>query len=308
MSHSCVNASKSTAVEPYYNCTYTISDGRGFSFWRVVDGTSDIDPQAGNLAFAATPYVSSSYNESNRVYLDTWLMVDAISATATTCGLWYCLQAYNVSVDNGDQTQVIVGNWSETDVDPTTSRSSFNFTNIPEIMRSGDGYSVAMGGMFEGPLIESGNATFGYHPAWHYYSSDHIRSLIDIEDHDYWIDQFALGMSNNVRSDGITSAPADQYAGQVFTTIPYVHVRWAWLGFPIVMVASSLAFLVACVWQTQRLHVKSYKSDGLELLLARLDIDREIEDLDRKELQGEAVWLDDAGHNPVFRKRNDENA
>lgn len=267
--------------------------------------------QGGNLAFAVDGwYNSAHYNESNYMYLDTWLMMNATQSppTATTCGLWFCVQAYNISVSNGIQTQQIVGNWSES----TYSRWNFsneewyNFTDVPKEMEIGDPYAIAGGVMIafdQNGIFEDGNVTFGVDSMdFYYYTSVTVRSLMSIADYHSWIDLFAMGMSNNVRATGTARTPASKYAGEVFSSVPYVHVRWPWLVFPAGMVTASVLFLIACIWQTKRMHVQPYKSDALALLLATLKIGEEGHYIKRRELEEERVWLDTREEDAAFRR------
>lgn len=298
------------------NCTYTLLDGDGFVLWRVAHAaTGEFFQGDGDLAFAIVDsYASENYNESNYIYLDRWLMIDARSATATTCGLWFCVQTYNISVDNGNQTQDVVGIWNETDYqfdkryEYPDLPETFNFTNIPDDIGAINGYSVGFTAvqMFERyAMLGTSNAYFSYDlHDWFftYATSNTIRSVMEISDYNLWIERFALGLSNNVRSIGSASQNASLYAGKVLTSVPYVHVRWAWLSFPAIMIVAALVFLVACMWQTQRLHVGAYKNDALTLLLAKLDTEGETQEVERIEIEEQAAWLDDSDTFLRFRR------
>jgi len=75
-------------------------------------------------------------------------------------------------------------------------------------------------------------------------------------DLDEWKSRIAQTMTNAIR----VSFPApvnNRYTGTMSQMEPFIHVRWAWLTFPILMVLSSLVFLVASIVQTRRLRVRA---------------------------------------------------
>lgn len=286
----------------YNNCTYTITEGHGvdgeaYSFW-MTDVSQWTGDHSGELAFAVTHYTSSHYNESKYLYLDTWLIVNATgtSPNAVTCGLWFCVQAYDIKVVNGIQTQQSIGNWSETNYNGTDGLTGgwINFTNVPADMQRGDDYAVLNEVLYafdQNPIFAGANVTYGLDTYEYAYSSDIVRSLMSVTNYHSWIDLFALGMANNVRAWSGISTPAHVYAGQAFTSVTYVHVRWPWLAFPAAMVTASIAFLVACIWQTKRLRVQAYKSDALALLLATLDVGDEHMLLEKRKIERRRVEL-----------------
>lgn len=244
-SYTCVGVNNSADDYLGNNCTYHVSEGQapgwdgytpGYTFWT--------NYEQGSLAYiVVSGYKTKHYNQSNYAYIDTWLMIDAseesaTAVTATTCGLWFCVQAYEANVTNGNPTQEIVGNWSETD-NPYNRYgidAYINFTNVPERIRLNATYAVndyVLTAFEQNPIFSDANATYGYDLlTWYDYSDTTVRALMSIVDYDAWIDLFALGMTNNVRSTGTSSLPASTYAGTVLTSVGLVHVRWPWLVFP----------------------------------------------------------------------------
>jgi hypothetical protein len=68
----------------------------------------------------------------------------------------------------------------------------------------------------------------------------------NITDH---MEKIAIAITNVVRSD---ANGAEFVKGQAFTPETYVEVKWAWLVFPLAMLALCLAFLIATMVQTSR--------------------------------------------------------
>lgn len=61
------------------------------------------------------------------------------------------------------------------------------------------------------------------------------------------MDRMATVLSNMIRTVGDTETYLD---GKAYTREVYVHVRWGWLAFPLVLLVLSLAFLIATIMKT----------------------------------------------------------
>lgn len=62
-----------------------------------------------------------------------------------------------------------------------------------------------------------------------------------------------------------------RYAPTVFTNETFVRVRWAWLVFPLSLLAGGHVFLSATIWQTKQRRVQPWKARRIPLLLASID-------------------------------------
>jgi len=318
--YSCDSDSESGS-EDAMSCNYTLPEGQaygseepGYSFWTSPTGYASEDPTDGAIpAFILVSGYSTQYTNKTYAYLDTWLMINSSAGTVTAaaCGLWFCVQAYETSINNGILTQTITGNYSEANLteenltEVLESNGWANITNVPEDIQRDATYGVygdVLIAFGTNPIFTDATVYYGSPiPTFYGYNSTTARSLQSIPDYNAWIDQFALGMSNNVRSTGFSTTPESTYAGQVLTSTPYVHVRWPWLAFPAAMVVASLLFLLACIWQTSHLNVDPLKGDALALLLASVDVDIQRESASRWKIAGEKVWLESEG-NGVFRR------
>ncbi|KAK5683200.1 hypothetical protein LTS10_004731 [Elasticomyces elasticus] len=310
MTHTCVGVpgqGDGGDVIDMTNCTYTLPEGQlriydappGYKFWTTPSGLSVGGKPV--LAYVVVGgYVTQYHNNTNYAYLDRWLMINTSTnaVNANVCGLWLCVQTYETNVSDGILSQRITGNWSETD-------GPINFTSISSSLENAAAYSVnanVLRAFDQNPIFPNANITYGLIiPPYHTYSSAAVRSLANIVDHDAWIDLFALGMSNNVRSTGTSSTPPSAYAGTASTSVPYVHVRWPWLAFPAAMVAASILFLVACIWQTSYLGADPWKSDALALLLASVDEQVKGDTASRWKVERQKVWLDPVESTVIFR-------
>ncbi|EMC98273.1 hypothetical protein BAUCODRAFT_129986 [Baudoinia panamericana UAMH 10762] len=84
-------------------------------------------------------YESSTYNESDVVYITRFLVLDssgrnATSALAYTCGVWMCVQTINHTVELAAQAETVGFSFSHTDYNLRANPNQvwFNFTSLPE--------------------------------------------------------------------------------------------------------------------------------------------------------------------------------
>lgn len=191
--------------------------------------------------------------------------------TASECALWFCVQTFNTSVQFGVLTESKFKSWSYL-ADNGTAFSHFEqsswrtVTNIPPKFNTAfsSNYSIQNSGkvklrdyvantirnaadmtMIPGQKNDAASA---------FTQAIYYRSFAG--DLDEWISRIAQTMTNAIR----VSFPApvnNRYTGTMSQMEPFIHVRWAWLTFPILMVLSSLVFLVASIVQTRRLRVRA---------------------------------------------------
>lgn len=256
-----------------------------------------------------------------------------------TCGMWACVQAYNSSVTGGVQSQVVTANWSKGETVASSEASAgpwFQFTNLPEELFNSKNITFTIGaattaaflntGGLQGDSLLEGNVTWG--PGGQLsntiiYSSDLAQYIFQGENWHYWIDQVALSMTNEIRkaslnSEGVytSSVSSDfwtnfttqdivntnvsRFEGQAWSIVPVVHVRWAWLCFPALMVAGSVVILGASMLQTIRHHIEPRKSSIVPLMVA--SVDEDLQKRDWKEVGEERIWFDDSSTPGMFRR------
>jgi hypothetical protein len=210
------------------------------------------------------------------------------------CSLSLCLQALNISVDFGHQTQ-----------NTLLSNSGFNESTFIDFQidfldkaNQTPGYNIAPGEQFSynfttltaiGELLQPlfvGNVMISEseitgkindEPAVTNkftsvnYSSNVIGAMWKASsDLDTWIENIALAMTNSIRTTS-AAAPNPYYDGKVFQNVTLVKVRWAWLAFPVSVLLFSLLFLSVSIFQTRQSNVPVWKDNALALLLLRTD-------------------------------------
>lgn len=84
------------------------------------------------------------------------------------------------------------------------------------------------------------------------------------------MDRIAMSMTNHMRNTADTKSAA---VGTAFRMQTIVRARWLWATFPVVLLALTVAFLLATVLVTFRNKVPIWKSSSLASLLHGLDDD-----------------------------------
>lgn len=232
----------------------------------------------GRLYLASFDAIGTAWNNTAYQALPTLTDPDAVGAAE--CGLWFCVQAYNISTNFGIQNQTPLMIWDK--VRFSNNGMLWNFVDVPANFNVAEGTQFQVGLKAQAAVgdaltaILSGSAyerSDGYEQQ---FSNDGIQGiwqgLTYGETETAWIENLALSMSNTVR----LTAPANtnpRYARQAYSTDAFVHVRWSWLAFPAAMVVGSILFLLASIWQTSRSGVPAWKGSPLELLFFRLSED-----------------------------------
>lgn len=200
---------------------------------------------------------------------------DVSKLSAFECALWYCVQAYNISVNNNVLNQTIVDTWSTVKgLNELSGPGSLTFTDIPEHFNvnpnssfwvNDDSYLVAqsaLSGAFAGKAVAGEGIVYSgtwTEAIWH--SWDDIGQLVA---------NVATSMTNNIRQ----TSPAESlemYAGQAYREKLFVQVRWKWMILPIALVVFSVLFLIATMIETRSNKVLAWKGSALALLMADVD-------------------------------------
>ena len=94
-------------------------------------------------------------------------------------------------------------------------------------------------------------------------------ALFHVKNWNFWFDQMARSMNNNIRSVG--TLPSPQYGSTMLNTIPVIHTPWPWFAYPLIILSASNVFLLLCIWQTSRRNMEPWKDNGLAVLRSTVD-------------------------------------
>ncbi|KAL3417460.1 hypothetical protein PVAG01_11460 [Phlyctema vagabunda] len=264
-------------------CNYTMPSGTGVSDMRtlfslqtsfVVNQLWNANHTTYNRSDPTIPYLSV-FDMFGANYLGTTF---GVNTTATQCALWFCIEAYDISVENGIQTQKTLNNWSTVAaVDSPTFNLTANrtFIDIPDYMNTRPESNYMIGGVAIDALSNSlskvfnGSVTAGMSSATYGYGDNEFVQGIwnGTGDPQSWIKNVALSLTNNVRSMAATNESAAAYSGIARSSEIFVHVRWGWITYPIVLVLLSIAFLALSITESIRGDVSAWKGSPLAVLL-----------------------------------------
>ena len=199
---------------------------------------------------------------------------DSNDALAVECAMWYCVQTYRASVENSVMSQEALVSWRNDSA--TLDQPSDLFYNV-------SAYNLSMGtdtNMFKVSYLAAkalnsfmartftGNG--GMNTTGSAFSSDIMQALYNTDNLTARIGNLAISMSNNIRQQNDTVASPSH--GTAWKSETYVHVRWAWLSFPIAVIALALAFLVGSIFETAYRKILVWKSSNLALLFHGQDL------------------------------------
>ena len=212
------------------------------------------------------------------------------STVASECALWMCVQAFEMSMVNADQTQVVMQEFSQIKNANTVLVDgglfdNITFQDIPSTMnpRPDGNYTVGTGAYwaFQYYLSPTFSGSVSLRAESKVSSSDVIEAIwSSTADLDKWIKTVATSLTNAIRADktnGNQNVTLDAvqdafYNGQAYQ-LGY-DVRWPWIILPVVLVVWSLIILATTMIKTARSPVRAWKGSPLAMLF--MDVDDQI--------------------------------
>ncbi|KAI9051366.1 hypothetical protein LZ554_004413 [Drepanopeziza brunnea f. sp. 'monogermtubi'] len=286
-------------------CNYTMPTGTVFSS-PVVSRIQNPLFQVTTLDSGGSKY---NYSSSERAYVGVFDAIGApwgenyaenSSITATECGLWICVQAYNISSSKGVQTQKTIGNFSTLAAKDTSSQNKRQAKGVPDSSSSSSS-SVTANRTFAAipasmnPMPNESFSVYGLSlvstsnglgalegtveggVGTKYYSTNFIGSIWNNTaggDLDPWVKRLALSMTNNLRTNPgspSTDTTRSFYAGTSYHNQLFFRIRWVWLALPIFLVIASLLFLIGSIVRSARSGLEVFKGSPLALLFSDID-------------------------------------
>ena len=274
-----------------YWCNYTMPSGSVLKLW-------DFDkPQIGStqVGFAVASNSEGTYYKVQNDYA-YFANFDIMGAPfnafpsqviqqdmqAFERALWMCVQVYNVTVDTGKLIQDVVYQLDELNTHGFDPTGNVTFKPLPDIKGvrgipqftvgsmsilalssffGGQPFGTPYGNVMTGNISLSGQvikapSSYLMTGIWH-----------GTQDIDAWITNMARSLSNSIR----TYKPLvdSRYNGTAQAI--GVHVRWAWLVLPLILVALTALVLVSAILRTASSPVKAWKGSPLAFLLFDVD-------------------------------------
>lgn len=188
---------------------------------------------------------------------------------AEECAIWFCLKAYNVSIDSGKFRQDTVQVWAEASPDEDLSHGvgveTRHFVRVPEIFAAGEnvtyGAKVAVAKAVNATLQSTLNSDprdgvvswSGHYGAYQYFS-DRTQSLWNSRRNlSGWTENVAESLTAIIRQDGAMADPDQSsglFSGRAQIVQDIVFVRWVWIVYPLIILVGGLTHFAVTVWQS----------------------------------------------------------
>ncbi|KAF9876936.1 hypothetical protein CkaCkLH20_05782 [Colletotrichum karsti] len=149
------------------------------------------------------------------------------------CALWFCMQTYNITVEESDLKQTVDHNWSTTrfENENNAHESEYVFVDVPANMEADQSrYSItkdalsALQSFFDG-VIEG---TYEGRDTIINFSSEWVEAMYNARGNlDEWIDRLSTSLTNEVRLHGEDREKnRTRYAGAGYTIEQVIYVDW----------------------------------------------------------------------------------
>lgn len=199
----------------------------------------------------------------------------------SSCAMWFCVNAYNVSTLVSKQSQTVTQNFHEGNTTAFQTGGDVLFSSLPPDMNpvANTTYSVANEAYYAFPetiqVLFKGTAFLN--EGAFISRSDSIEAVWKASgDPDPWIQQVALSITDSIRAgSGGLQVSHTVYNGTAYQAV--IIVCWYWILLPVAMVTLSLLFLAVVMIKTARSPVASWKGSPLIYLL--IDVDAGIKEL-----------------------------
>lgn len=262
--------------------------------WSTPAGThvNSSSTVVGQQLFTVAPTNGTAHllNSTERAYLSIFdlIALDQTAypavATAQECALWFCMHSYNITVTNGNTTEIMLETWSNTTVEHSASSAAaprYLFVGAPASMNTvnSTAYSVTQTALqalrsFINPLVTG----WGFTAAdASYNTSDWVTSMwaATADDPGRWINTLAHSITLEVRQKGTVRSSEEggdmRYAGTSERLTSVIRVQWWWLAYPGVLLILSLYYLVHTILTSARDEVSVWKGSALPMLFCRID-------------------------------------
>lgn len=191
--------------------------------------------------------------------------------TIHQCGLWFCLQHYEITVSDGRQSQSTrLGEpsyYTEGD-DANGFPISWKFnTTTPQ----GRNFSVGSSAAYIGYMPDSISGTSTMDPQSILTDGQPLINVVwnrTRDDRDGWIQRIAKSMTNRLRLMNQVPPEQDEFRGKAFTSEAYIQVSWAWIVYPAWLLLSILTLFATNIVISARGEAPIWKNGIVGLALS----------------------------------------
>lgn len=219
--------------------------------------------------------------------------------SATECALYFCVHTYNTSVDNGQFRETLVATDASSNYDPLSEVMDNTVLTPKTCYWNGTQYQPPYAGGSEEhcryniswlspmalynslePLLKGNGSLFvSNRPEW---SSETARAIYGDTGNVTEISDLFSSLASTLTTHARSKVCDARVNGTTWTVESYVHVRWPWMILPGALVAFTLIFFAATIFNTR--HQFIWKSSPLALLFSNLAMEEETHA--RREFEG----------------------
>jgi len=230
-----------------------------------------------SLAILQFPGVQRQIEDGN--YYDTL-------PTTHQCAIYFCVNTYNVTVQNSVAVTTVVSSWTSDAGTPTVGGAlepnamegtADAVLQLPkdDVGENNNTYTIAAGTLanvqawLNVTLQGSMNTSFSEvaTPVW---ANDEVVVLNATNDWSFLMGALAKAMTTYIR-DPQQSKMASNVYGTASRVETYIHVQWQWITLPTALVGMSILFLFGTMMKNESKHALAWKSSSLALLFHGLE-------------------------------------
>jgi hypothetical protein len=259
------------------SCTYSTPAGTS------VNIPINLGPDA-EFRVAPTNGTLHHVDDTSKAYFSIFEMINLVHGSGEQvqfqgweCAMWFCVNAYDVTVANGKQNLTLKGTSSTTRIDfGQQFQTDYVFMNLPNELEANPDVRFAITGNAMTALRDFMNVlTFGTVTNTFNTiecSSDWIEALwagtSNLTD---WMGKFTTSLTNEIRQQGQTKDPrASRYRGFAVQMAPFVNVNWWWQIYPLGLIGLSLFYLFYTITVGAQDGISVWKGDSLPMLFCRI--------------------------------------
>ncbi|KAE9377208.1 hypothetical protein N431DRAFT_555454 [Stipitochalara longipes BDJ] len=206
--------------------------------------------------------------------------------TTHLCALYFCVNTYEVKVENNNATTTVVSTWTSEYGTPTVggalepggmdgTQDAVLQPPKDTVGENNNTYTIAAGTLANlqawliVTLSGSMNTSFSevVAPVW---ADDEMVVLDQTTDWNFLMTALAKAMTTYIR-DPVQSKAADLVYGTASRDETFVQVQWHWLTLPTALLGMSILFLGGTMLKNESKHALAWKSSSLALLFHGLE-------------------------------------
>jgi hypothetical protein len=206
--------------------------------------------------------------------------------TTHQCAIYFCVNMYNVTVQNSVPVTTVVSSWTSDTGTPTIGGAlepggmEGTVDAVLQLPKENDvennnTYTIAAGTLanvqawLNVTLQGSMNTSFSQveETLW---ANDELIVLNATNDWPFLMGALARAMTTYIRDPAQTRTASSVY-GTAYRVETYIHVQWQWIALPTALVGMSILFLGGTMMKNESKHALAWKSSSLALLFHGLE-------------------------------------